>query len=114
MHTKTFEYDHKCFGCGCLTSQFYSIGESEFKLDEDERGVEDALCSGCILDVLIENPPTPTVVIVEVTGGVADCTQKPEGIELQIIDHDNADPMTGEVEPQIYTVEDKIDEYKPE
>ena len=44
-----------------------------------------------------------TPIIIEVTGGVADCTQKPEGVEVIIIDHDNADPDTGEIdEPIVY------------
>lgn len=33
---------------------------------------------------------TPRKVVIEVSGGVAEITSQPEGVEVEIIDHDNA------------------------
>lgn len=37
-------------------------------------------------------------VVIEVSGGVAECTSQPPGVHVEIIDHDNAEPPINEIE----------------
>ena len=47
------------------------------------------------------------VVVIEVIGGCADCTNKPKGIEVVIVDYDN-EKEDGSYKPQVYEASEEI------
>jgi len=53
-----------------------------------QHAISEGLISG---EAAVKSKPSPLIVKIEVLGGVAYLVEKPPGVEVQIIDHDNVD-----------------------